>query len=183
MTAANFQRSLDLVLASEGGYVNNRADPGGPTNLGVTLATAKRLKIDVDLDGDTDIADIKALTPKDAAKVYRVDYWGTIRGDQLPPGIDYATFDFAVNSGNKRAAQFLQRTLGVEQDGLIGPKTLDAAWAAWLTDPATVIKRLCANRLAWMKRLKTWATFGKGWSRRVADVEKNALAMISNKGT
>jgi hypothetical protein len=99
MVASNFERAMPLVLRHEGGFVNHPKDPGGATNLGVTIGTARRLGIDVDGDGDTDIIDIKLLKPKDAAKVYRAEYWNKVKGDQLPSGVDYAVFDFAVNSG------------------------------------------------------------------------------------
>ena len=93
----------------------------------------------------------------------------------LPAGVDYAVFDFAVNSGPHRAAQFLQRVVGVSDDGRIGPKTIDAVDKM---PAAIIIKRLCGNRLDWLKRLKTWSTFGRGWTRRVQDVEHHALAMV-----
>ena len=122
----NFERALLLVLKHEGGFVNHPKDPGGATNLGVTIGTAKRLGIDVDGDGDTDILDIKKLKPSDAAKVYRAEYWNKIKGDHLPSGVDYAVFDFAVNSGPGRAAEYLQAIAGVAQDGAIGPQTVAA---------------------------------------------------------
>lgn len=174
-----FDEALTLVLVHEGGYVNHRADPGGPTNLGVTLATARRLGIDVDGDGDTDITDIKKLTPKHAGIVYRANYWDAVRGDDLPAGVDYATFDFAVNSGPSRAAKFLQRALGVKADGTIGPITLDAVHAA---DPVEVITKLCAARLKWLKTLSTWGTFRNGWSRRVKEVGSAAAGMVARYG-
>lgn len=174
----NFERAMPLVLRHEGGFVNHPKDPGGATNLGVTIGTARRLGIDVDGDGDTDIIDIKLLKPKDAAKVYRAEYWNKVKGDQLPSGIDYAVFDFAVNSGPGRAAEYLQAIAGVAQDGEIGPQTVAAVAKL---DPAAVINSLCNRRLAFLKRLKTWPTFGKGWESRVAGVRKEALAMVGSR--
>lgn len=180
MARANFAAALSGVLAHEGGFVNHPKDPGGATNLGVTLGTAKRLGIDVDGDGDTDIIDIKLLKPDDAAKVYRAEYWDKVRGDDLPSGVDYAVFDFAVNSGPSRAAKFLQRVLGVTQDGVIGPVTLSAAQN---TDPEAVIRNLCDQRQAWLQTLSTFVTFGKGWTRRVQEVKAKALSMAAEKPT
>lgn len=176
MARENFVGALAGVLEHEGGFVNHPADPGGATNLGVTLGTAKRLGIDVDGDGDTDIIDIKLLKPVDAAKVYRSEYWNKVRGDDLPAGLDYAVFDFAVNSGPGRAAKYLQALVGVAQDGAIGPKTL-AAVAAY--DPAKLIDRLCDRRMTFLRNLSHWSTFGKGWTRRVEGVRVVAKQMAA----
>lgn len=177
---ANFSRALAKVLLSEGGYVNHRADPGGPTNLGVTLGVAKRLGIDVDGDGDTDIIDIKLLKPADAAKVYKHEYWDKVRGDDLPSGVDYAVFDFAVNSGPGRAIRMLQAVLGAGIDGQIGPATLAALKAL---SPAWVIDNLCDRRLAFLRNLPTWGTFGKGWAKRVAAVRAEAKQLTGSPST
>lgn len=170
----NFAEALRLVLKHEGGYVNHPADPGGATNLGITIGTAKRYGVDMDGDGDTDIADIKKLTVAAASKIYKGEYWDKVAGDLLPAGLDYAVFDFAVNSGTGRAAKYLQALVGVAQDGAIGPKTLAAVEKH---DASDLIRKLCDNRLAFMKGLSTWKTFGKGWSSRVSGVKLSALAM------
>jgi lysozyme family protein len=170
----NFEAALAGVLESEGGYVNHPKDPGGPTNLGVTLAVARQLGIDVDGDGDTDIIDIKLLKLADAAKVYRHEYWDKVRGDDLPSGLDYAVFDYAVNSGVSRAAKALQSVVGVPQDGEIGPVTLGGLRTQ---DPVTMIGRLSKQRLDFLRGLKTWPTFGKGWERRVNSVTSAALKL------
>lgn len=170
MTDRNFARALPLVLKHEGGYVDHPKDPGGATNKGVTLATFRRY---VKADGTK--ADLRAITDKQVATVYYRHYWSAVNAQALPAGLDYAVFDFAVNSGPTRAAQFLQRVLGVTVDGRVGPQTIAAAEKA---GTSTVIKALCAARLAWLKRLKHWPTFGRGWTRRVNDVERDALAMV-----
>ncbi|MFP1634073.1 glycoside hydrolase family 108 protein [Zhengella sp. ZM62] len=170
MTDRNFARALPLVLKHEGGYVDHPNDPGGATNKGVTLATFRRY---VKADGTK--ADLRAITDKQVATVYYRHYWSAVNAQALPAGLDYAVFDFAVNSGPSRAAQFLQRVLGVTVDGRVGPKTIEAAEKA---DARATIKALCEMRLAWLKRLKHWPTFGRGWTRRVNDVERDALAMV-----
>lgn len=178
----NFARALSLVLKSEGGFINDARDPGGATNLGVTIGQAKAIGLDIDHDGDTDIVDIKLLTAADAGKVYKHYYWDAVAGDDLPDGVDYAVFDFAVNSGDSRAARYLQAVVGADQDGSIGPETLAAVRAK----PAGVtIDHLCDARLAFMKVAKNakgvllWPTFGKGWSARVASVRTEALKMTA----
>lgn len=170
MTASNFDRSLMLVLKHEGGWVDHPSDPGGATNMGITIGTLRQWRSPKPVTK----ADVKALTRTEAAAIYRANYWMAIRGDELPPGIDYATFDFAVHSGIGRAVPFLQNALGVEADGALGPKTLAAAHSA---NAAAVVADLCDRRLAWLKRLKAWPTFGKGWSSRVAGVRKEGIAM------
>lgn len=166
----NFQQALEKVLKHEGGFVNHPADPGGATNKGITLATYRRY---IKKNGTVD--DLKTLTIEQAGKVYKAQYWDKVRGDDLPSGLDYAVFDFAVNSGPAKAAKELQKALGVTQDGIIGPITLEAARAA---NTKFLIDRLCDNRLAFLKRLKTWPTFGKGWDRRVAEVRATSKLMV-----
>lgn len=163
----NFARSLSLVLKSEGGWSDNPADPGGATMKGVTLANFRRyVKADATKD------DLRHITDAQIATVYRRFYWDAVAGAELPDGVDYATFDFAVNSGPSRAAKYLQGVLGVLQDGRIGPATVKAANAK----PAgVVIDALCDARLAFLKRLPTWPVFGKGWNSRVASVRGQAL--------
>ena len=83
----------------------------------------------------------------------------------MPAGLDYAVFDYAVNSGVSKAVKDLQRELGVKVDGICGTDTQQAAMA--VNDLDDLITRYCERRLAFMKSLKTWKTFGKGWQRRV----------------
>lgn len=165
----NFARALALVLKSEGGWSDNPADPGGATMKGVTLANFRRY-----VKADAGKADLRRITDAEVADVYRCFYWEAVAGVALPDGIDYAVFDFAVNSGPERAARYLQAVLGVVQDGRIGPATLAAATAK----PAgVVIDALCDARLAFLEQLPTWPTFGKGWSARVASMRREALLM------
>ncbi|RNJ47369.1 hypothetical protein B5V01_24905 [Mesorhizobium erdmanii] len=165
----NFARALALVLKSEGGWSDNPADPGGATMKGVTLANFRRY-----VKADASKADLKRIGDNQVATVYRRFYWDAVLGAELPDGVDFAVFDFAVNSGPGRAARYLQASVGVSQDGRIGPATL----AAVKTRPAgVVIDQLCDARLAFLRRLPTWATFGRGWSDRVRSVRAQALLM------
>lgn len=167
----NFERCLQLVLAHEGGYVDHKADPGGATNLGITIGTLSGW-----LGRQATKAEVQALTRGTVAPIYRKNYWDVVKGDQLPSGVDYAVFDFAVNSGPSRAAIFLQEILGVAPDGKIGPITIAAAQRA---NAAQVVNRLCDDRLAFLRRLSTFPTFGKGWTSRVASVRAEALKMAA----
>lgn len=165
----NFSRALSLVLKSEGGWSDNPADPGGATMKGVTLANFRRY-----VKADATKTDLRRISDDQVATVYRRFYWDAVAAAELPDGVDYAVFDFAVNSGPGRAAKYLQATVGVSQDGRIGPATLAAARAR---PGGVVIDQLCDARLTFLKRLPTWATFGRGWSDRVRSVRTQALLM------
>ncbi|WP_192251495.1 glycoside hydrolase family 108 protein [Mesorhizobium caraganae] len=165
----NFARALALVLKSEGGWSDNSADPGGATMKGVTLANFRRY-----VKADAGKADLREISDEQVATVYRRFYWDAVAGAELPGGVDYAVFDFAVNSGPGRAAKYLQAAVGAVQDGRIGPATLRAVGARPL---GAVIDDLCDARLAFLRRLPTWPVFGKGWSDRVRSVRSQALLM------
>ena len=160
---SNFEASLAHVLQSEGGYVNNPADPGGMTNLGCTKAVWEEF-----VGHPVSEADMRGLTPADVAPLYKRKYWDKVSGDDLPAGLDYAVFDAAINSGPGRAAKWLQEAVGVVADGAIGKGTL-AAVAAF--DVQELIKAYNDKRLGFLQGLPTFGTFGKGWTNRVASVQ------------
>lgn len=167
----NFEQCLALVLKHEGGYVNNPKDPGGMTNLGVTKKVWEEY-----VGHSVDEAAMRALGPKDVAPLYKKNYWDKIRGDDLPLGVDYACFDLAVNSGVGRAAKVLQKCVGVPADGVIGPATLAEVGNH---SPLNLAQQICENRLEFLQALPTWTTFGRGWGRRVEEVEKVAMDMAA----
>lgn len=154
----NFDAAFHRLLGHEGGFVDHPSDPGGATKWGVTQAVARA-------NGYTGhMRDF----PVDMAKaIYWRQYWVPIKADDLPPAIRYAVFDAAVNSGAKQAVKWLQRAIGVNDDGVVGPQTMTFARAA---NPDFVIRRMLGQRLEFMTDLKTWPTFGRGWARRVAEV-------------
>jgi lysozyme family protein len=169
----NFQAALAKMLAHEGGYVNHPSDPGGMTNLGVT----KRVWESWTGKPATE-ATMRGLKPADVAPLYKSKYWDAVRGDDLPAGVDYAVFDAAVNSGPAQAAKWLQRAVGVDADGKIGPGTLGAVASM---SPVDVVKAFSSRRLEFLQSLKTWTTFGKGWGRRVNDVAAVGVKMADGK--
>lgn len=168
----NFAEALQKVLEHEGGFVNHPSDPGGMTNLGCTKAVWEE-----HCGHPVDEKAMRALTPADVAPLYKRKYWDKIKGDELPAGVDYAVFDCAINSGPGRAAKFLQLCAGVEADGGIGPKTLAAVNAIV---PKDLVQDYSKRRLSFLMDLPTWGTFGKGWGRRVNEVEQVALKMVGN---
>ncbi|WP_295808867.1 glycoside hydrolase family 108 protein [uncultured Nitratireductor sp.] len=166
----NFARALPLVLKHEGGWADHPDDPGGATMKGVTLATFRRY---VKADGTK--ADLKAISDEQIATVFYRHYWAAVNAQALPSGVDYAVFDFAVNSGPARAAKYLQSIVGANVDGRVGPQTIAAVSRM---EPSDVINRLCDARMDFLRKLEHWPTFGKGWTRRVSDVRKDAVNMI-----
>lgn len=168
----NWDISRRETLKHEGGYVNHPDDPGGHTNLGITLRTLRRW------EPTATVADLKALEPdsKMVSDIYHAGYWQPCRCDELPSGVDYVVYDAAVNSGPRRSIKLLQQALGVDDDGVLGPITMDAVWKQ---PPASIINQAVDRRLAFWKSLKIWNTFGRGWSRRGAAVRAFALGLVS----
>ena len=167
----NWDEALRHILKYEGGYVNHPADPGGMTNLGVTKRVWEEW-----IGKPATEADMRALTPEMVGPLYKTRYWDAVRGDDLPSGVDLCVFDAAVNAGVGRASKFLQQAVGVTADGQIGPKTVEATTAK----PADeVVAKFCDLREAHYKSLPTFATFGKGWMRRLASVESEAQTLTA----
>jgi lysozyme family protein len=169
---SNFETCLALMLAHEGGYVDHPKDPGGRTNHGVTQRVWEEW-----VGHEVDEKQMRALTHEMVAPLYKRKYWDAVRADDLVAGVDYCVFDVAVNSGPGRAIKFLQSCVGVTADGGFGPATLAAVKEAE-KDPARLIEMYCAKRLEFLQSLKTFETFGKGWSRRVQEVKDKALKML-----
>jgi len=165
----NWDRSFKLMLAHEGGYVNHPKDPGGMTNLGVTRRAWEAYKGRAVTEKE-----MRALTPAKVEPFYKSRYWDVVKADRLPVGLDFCLFDTCVNSGPSRASMILQGILGVVADGAIGLHTIDAIHRQGNSD---LIGHYCAARLAFLKTLPTWPTFGKGWGKRVKDVEAQAKGM------
>jgi lysozyme family protein len=170
MAASTYDEALRRLLRHEGGYVNHPSDPGGPTNFGITLADFRRY-----VKADATAADIQSMKVEHAKAIYRTKYWNALRCDALPAGLDYAAFDYGVNSGTGRAAKVLCAIAG-SGGSVIGDVTLAHLRAR---DSAKLIAAICDERLAFLKRLKTWPVFGAGWGKRVAGVRAAALAMAA----
>lgn len=177
MAKENFAACLADVLKHEGGYTADRRDPGNWTGGKVGSGTLRGTKKGI-AAASYPALDIKNLTDAKIAEIYEANYWRKIRGDDLPAGVDLSGMDYSVNSGVSRSAKELQRVVGVEADGRIGPVTILAVKAA---DPRAVIKGHCGRRMSFLRGLAIWNTFGRGWSTRVANVEAKALSWVSSK--
>lgn len=154
MAASNRDAAIKVTLGYEGGYSNHPADPGGPTNWGITLADARKY-----WKADADAADVKAMPVSVAINIYRLRYWATgkISCDAEPAGVDFAKFDYRVNSGIGRADPALEKVRK--------------------PDPVATVKALYAERMAFLKRLKIWPTFKGGWTKRCVDGEARGVKM------
>ena len=163
----NFDKCLEMLLHHEGGYVWHEEDPGGETNLGVTK------KVYQDWGGTKDMID---LTVEDVAPIYKKNYWDRCKCDELSSGLDWAVFDWAVNSGTRRVSKALQKACGAERDGVIGNKTLALANGQ---NVKYMIEEISVIRQSFYESLRTFKTFGRGWTRRNKETTEQALSMAN----
>lgn len=185
MVAYNFETALKRTLVYEGGYSNHPKDPGGVTLEGVIQRvydgyrdrkSLPRKPLTRDMLGNPDWI-------RERNEIYRVQYWDRVRGDELPIGVDAVVFDGAVNSGPGQSIKWLQRALvnqgaAIAVDGLLGETTMAAV--EYSPDNAVLVKEICGRRLAFLKSLRTWPTFGRGWGQRVAQVQAFGVAQASS---
>ena len=169
----NFEVSFALLLKEEGGFVNDPQDSGGMTNLGVTKEVWDQYTGQTSSEDD-----MRKLSPAQVYLLYYTEYWKKVSGDDLPTGVDYAVFDFGVNSGTGEAVRVLQECVGVNPDGVIGPVTLAAIRAA---NPVDLCNEICDKRLFYLQSLHGWAHDGNGWGNRVAYV-KGVSASMAGRG-
>jgi lysozyme family protein len=166
-----FTEALPFILKEEGGFVNDPSDSGGATNKGVTQVTYDTHR---KLAG-YDPRHVKYITNEEVSKIYE-SYWNDSRSSELPIGLNLMHFDFAVNAGIRRAALTLQKILGVEQDGVIGIKTLTAAEEK---NDESLISAYAAERREFYNGLATRRPkdkrFLKGWLLRVGRCERRAI--------
>lgn len=157
---ADIQR---FILAHEGGYVDHPKDPGGATNLGITIKTLSAWR-----KRKVSKAEVKALTRTDVIPIYKANYWDVMRCSLLPLGLDYMVMDYGVNSGPARSVKDLQRTVGADDDGALGIKTI-AKVEEYISKHGmqALLKAYAERRWKFMQGLPTFATFGDGWKKRV----------------
>lgn len=171
----NFEASFDHLIKSEGGYVWNKDDSGGETNLGVTKGAWGSY-----LGREIEPGEMKALTVDDVKPFYKKMYWDKLCCNDLPQGVDYAVFDFGVNAGTGRSAKFLQRAVGAVPDGAIGSATLGKVKAM---DADALLQAFSDQKEAFYKSIvennPTQSKFLKGWLNRVASVQTTAESMMA----
>lgn len=166
----NFDVAFKHVLKSEGGFTNDPVDPGGMTNLGITLAEWQHYVGHI-----VNEKEMRSLTPEKVKPLYKYKYWNAVAGDDLPKGIDYLLFDFGVNAGPGRAVKIMQECVGAKKDGVIGPRTISAIKAI---DAVQLIDEYTVAKKEYYKSLSTFWKFGKGWFNRCDEVATIAKGMI-----
>jgi len=176
MAASSYDAALARLLVHEGGYTNDSSDPGGPTKFGITIYDYRKY-----VKPNATAADVRAMKLEEAKAIYRSKYWDAQRCDELPAGIDYAVFDYGVNSGVGRSGKVLRRCVKLaDASSAVSEAVIAAARAA---DAKTLIVGICDERLRFLKSLRTWPAFGKGWGRRVAEVKAFALHLAGEAQT
>ena len=168
---SNWSNAFALMLKSEGGFVNHPSDPGGMTNLGVTKRVWEEW-----VGRESNEKEMRGLTPEMVEPLYKRKFWDAVRGDELPAGISYLIFDFAVNAGVGRSIKTLQSAVGVTPDGGFGPMTMAAVQAV---DPVELVEKFSQAKEDFYRSLNTFETFGKGWLNRVAAVKVKANSMLA----
>lgn len=154
----DFEDAFQIVLQHEGGYADHPDDPGGATRYGITERVARSAGY---------LGDMRQLPIDLARQIYRTRFWDAVKADELPPQVRYAVFDAAVNSGVGQSIKWLQRAVGVKDDGALGPVTLAAVQSL---GGEVVLRKLLAQRLKFMAGLSHWPAFGRGWARRIASL-------------
>lgn len=156
-----FEEAFGRVIAHEGGFVDHPDDPGGATRFGVTERVARE-------NGYR--GSMRDFPLAEARRIYRAKYWDAVRADELPAAVRFDVFDAAINSGPAQAIRWLQRAIGVRDDGVVGPATIAAARTF---NGSALAARFNGTRLEFMASLPTWSTFGRGWARRIATNLRN----------
>ncbi|ARV77523.1 putative endolysin [Sinorhizobium phage phiM5] len=152
----NYEACLAITLKLEGGDVNHPDDPGGKTRWGITQATYDAWRVRKGYSKRS----VFKMERYEMLVIYKENYWHAVKGDALPSGVDLATWDYGVNSGPARALKALRAIPSGKS-------------------PVDTVKLLCAQRMGFVQGLKTWKTFGKGWSRRIATIEANGVKMAA----
>lgn len=158
----SFERASSWILAAEGGYVNDPADPGGETKYGISKRAYPHL-------------DIKALTVGEARDIYERDYWKAIQCDALPEPVALVVFDSAVNQGRTAAVKILQACVGTPVDGVIGPQTISATHTKSATDLA---RTLLARRALAYHQIPNADRFIRGWMNRLFHLQSFMLTGV-----
>lgn len=143
---------IKFVFGVEGSPTDDPDDPGGFTKYGIAQNFHPE-------------ADVRNLTIEQAAQIYKVEYWDAVRAEDFPPHLRLALFDTAVNCGPKIAIQLLQSALKVKVDGVVGPKTLEAA-----NSSPRALRDLLAKRIIYYTDRPHFDKYAYGWIRRVLDV-------------
>jgi lysozyme family protein len=169
---STFDKVMPHVFLTEGGYVDHPNDPGGATNLGITFAVLQKWR-----GHKISKQNVRDLNKPEARLIYKAWYWDKIKLDQMPAGVDWAVFDFSINSGPSRAVKGLQTALNVTSDGVLGPITMSRLATK---APKDIVHGITLYRRAFVRRLRNYPTFKRGWERRITRVHDEASALAGN---
>jgi lysozyme family protein len=160
----DFDQAFERLRGHEGGFTQDRTDSGNWTGGEVGLGTCKGTKYGISAAAYPG-EDIEHLTIERARELYRRDYWGPAGCDCVPDAMRFDLFDMAVNSGVKAAVRALQKAAGQTEDGVLGPRTLQAVQSM----PALrLVARFNGARLLHVTEARAWPSYGRGWARRIA---------------
>ena len=171
---ADFIPIIDFSLQAEGGWSNDPEDPGGATNMGITLDGWS-----ANLGRQCTVAELRAMTREQAVAYYRIYYAEPMGVLSLPAGIDLVTFDFGINAGPGRSIEMLQRIVGSAADGRVGPETLARACGSAAVTRARIVALGNAHE-AYYHSLPGYAHDGRGWTARVNACLTAALGLAAN---
>lgn len=152
---SSFDDAFTALIGNEGGYVNNPADPGGETNFGITARVAR---------ANGYAGPMKSLSLETAKAIAKAVYWDPLHLDEFDPRIAFQIFDCNYNGG--QTVRWAQAAAGAAVDGKMGPATIAALK---LAEPHAFVLSFLSQRMLYLTNLSTWATFGKGWTRRIAN--------------
>lgn len=157
----NFEQAIDIILKLEGGYVAHPNDPGGDTNYGISQRSYPKLNIQL-------------LSREIAKDIYKRDYWDDLRLDDFHPKLRLIMFDSAINQGKNRAIKIIQGLLKQKMDGVLGPITFAAMKTV---NPHTLFEQFALMRHDYYSQSGIWASFGKGWSKRLLTIVLESCAI------
>lgn len=173
MAAGNADRCIANTLVYEGGFTLHRGDPGNWTGGKVGVGELKGTNFGIAANTYPNL-DIRNLTKTEAIAIYRQSWWPKVAGDKMPKGVDQVAYDGAVNSGPSRGLRWVAEACGVPNERRA---SVIAATASASPDKIAIIKRACARRMSFLRGLRTFVTFGTGWTRRVAGMEALGVKM------
>jgi lysozyme family protein len=161
-----WDEALAIELKFEGGKDDDPVDPGGRTNQGVIQRVYSSWRIKQGLKS----RDVFLMENNERDAIYFQNYGKLVRFDELPPGINIVVLDGGVNSGPGQSIKWLQRALGLGADGVLGDRTMEAIMNH--PDHDALIASICEQRMRFLRALKTFYHFGKGWTSRVNQLKR-----------
>lgn len=173
MTAANANRCIANTLVYEGGFTIIRSDPGNWTGGKVGVGELRGTNMGIAANTYPTL-DLRSLTKDQVIAIYRRDYWPKAMGDQMPMGVDQVSYDGVVNSGPGRGVKWVGAALGLPSTA---SNAAIAAAANAAPDKVALVKKAVAKRMAFLRALGTWGTFGAGWAKRCTQVEAVGVKM------